>query len=291
MQEFIDLVASPDYSGKLFQILIVLAGTQLAAWVIHRTLKAHPRSRRSQPLARATFTAPALIWAAGFAVALYVLEVNVDSIASILVAGGLVIGLVVTPAGSNGVAGFLNVWGDVYREGEIIEVDGVVGRVSHRGMISTRLDTIDGSVYDIPNKLMFDHVVHNYCRVQYFRIKVYVHVDDPNFDLRRSEKALWSVVRDSDKWNRYDTFIDEERSAEVRYHEIAGSSHVFLVIAWIEDRLESPKREDELLRECALALDDAGISYGQTTNLSASNGLVLNTPVFDYPIYNHVQQR
>lgn len=76
----------------------------------------------------------------------------------------------------------------------------------------------------------------------------------------------------------------------VRYKEMGPSSHVFEVIAWISDRFEAPREKALLLRECALALEEANISFGQTTNLSAASGLNLRTDAFAHrSIYRGLQ--
>lgn len=256
-------------------------GFLLGAWLLTRLLRIwfnEQSSNRSRLNAKITFVGPVFIWLAGFVVLISSLGVSLTTIGNIVIASGLVIGIVITPAASNAVAGFLNAWGDVFRVGEVLEIDDVVGRVVSRRMMSTRIETIDGSMYDIPNKLLLDQMVHNFTRIPYYRIRAEVHIDDPGFDLRQTEEVLGAVVNDKPKWNRVDKLTNTVRRAQVRYHQMAGSSHVFHVYGWIENRMVAPLRADELLRECALALEDANISFGQTTNIGFPFGTPFNPP-------------
>ena len=243
-----------------------LATKVLAIWFNEQT------SSRSKIHAKVTFIGPVIIWIAALVFLLSSLGVGLAAIGNLIIAGGLIIGIVITPAASNAVAGFLNAWGDVFRVGEVLDVDGAVGRVISRRMMSTRIETIDGTMYDIPNKLLLDKIVHNFTRIEGYRIQVEVHIDDPRFSLRRTENVLQTVIGDNPLWNKTGRGTEIARHAQVRYHAMGSSSHVFHVYAWVENRMVASQRQDELLRECALALEEANISFGQTTNIGASFG-------------------
>ncbi|MEM7134640.1 MAG: mechanosensitive ion channel domain-containing protein [Chloroflexota bacterium] len=257
-------------------VVVKMVAAYLGALLLIRVLRIwfnEQTSNRSKLHAKFTYIGPILIWIGMLIVWLSILGVDINTIGNILLAGGLIIGLVITPAASNAVAGFLNAWSDVFRVDEVIEVDHALGRVVNRRIMSTRIETIDGTLYDIPNKLLLDRVVHNFTRIPHYRIRADIHIDDPNFSLRQTEEILQSVVHDNPLWNRVDQESQLVRRAEVRYHQMAGSSHLFHVYAWIESRMMAPQRQDELLRACALALEDAGISFGQTTNLGFPFGI------------------
>ena len=272
------MVPEIDWIAQLSQIsvLVKIVATFVGAWLLIGALRIwfnEETSHKGKIHAKLAFIGPILIWL-GMGIAwLSIMGVGMNTIGNFMVAGGLIIGIVITPAASNAVAGFLNAWGDLFRVGEVIEVGDAIGRVISRRIMSTRIETIDGSMYDIPNKVLLDQIVHNFTRIEHYRVRAEVHIDDPNFSLQRTEEVLKSVVHDKPLWNKVDQETKIARQAEVRYHQMASSSQVFHVYAWVENRMVAPKRHDELLRACALALEEAGINFGQTTNLGFPFGI------------------
>lgn len=269
-------IVSP-YLAKAVMILVVLTVVRVAIWLLSRHLQKRSNQVSGRSLTRLSIVAPSMIWVTGIALIFVIFGLDLNSITEILIAGGLVIGLVVTPAGSNAIAGFLNIWNDVFHVGETLglEDDKIIGVVTHCGVMSVRLKTIDGSFFDVPNKMLFDQIVHNFTRVPFYRIKVYVHVDDPSSNPQKVKQTLEPVVRENPCWNKSNPETGEEFRAEIRFHEIGPSSDIYLCIGWITDRLMAEKMQALLLEECVRALHEAGVSTGQTTNLSAVDGLHL----------------
>lgn len=220
--------------------------------------------------ARMAFLLPTSIWL--FAIIFWVstFEMGLDSLTEFLFAGGLIIGLVITPAGSNAIAGLFNAWGDVFRVGEIIEIHGAVGRVIRRGVLSTRMETPEGNFYDVPNKLLLDTMVCNFTRISGFRIEVVIPIDDFDFDLRKTKRVLESVVAHK-KWNL------KGQKAFVMFDEIAANSYNFRVYAWVPSRSDVVPMKGVLLEECYLALDHVGISAGQTSFLATKRFAIADT--------------
>lgn len=211
--------------------------------------------------ARMAFLLPTAIWLFAIIFWFSSFEMGLDSLTEFLFAGGLIIGLVITPAGSNAIAGLFNAWGDVFRVGEIIEIHGAVGRVIQRGILSTRMETPEGTFYDLPNKLLLDNMVCNFTRISGFRIEVIVPIDDFEFDLHKTKRVLESVVAD-EKWNL------KGHKAFVMFDEIAANSYNFRVYGWVASRSDVVPMKGVLLENCYLALDEAGISAGQTSFLA-----------------------
>lgn len=208
--------------------------------------------------ARMAFLLPTAIWLFAFIFLISSFEMGLDSLTEFLFAGGLIIGLVITPAGSNAIAGLFNAWGDIFRVGEIIEIHGAVGRVIQRGILSTRMETPEGTFYDVPNKLLLDNIVCNFTRISGFRIEVVIPIDDFDFDLRKTKQVLESVVTDK-KWNL------NGHKAFIMFDEIAANSYNFRVYGWVPSRSDAVPMKGVLLEDCYLALDKAGISAGQTS--------------------------
>ncbi len=258
----IDVLLTP-YLWKGLQALVILVSTQTVVWLTRSLIK----PSRGKMLTRISLVAPTVVWLAAIGALFAVFGLDFSSLTEILIAGGLVIGLIVSSAGNNIVCGMLAIYNDTYRLGEVLEINGIIGRVDKVTMLSIHLITVDGSHYEIPHRLVWESIVHNYDRIRYYRVKEVVHIDDPNFSLQKTKEVLQSVVA-APEWNHFDEDIDKQRLADVLYVEMASSSNVFEVVAWIEDPLYAAKKRAELLEQCKIALDDAEISTGQTSNLS-----------------------
>lgn len=269
--ESTNLLLTP-YMWKGLQALAILVGAQTLVWLTKSAIRPLCGTIRT----RLALVAPTLIWLVAIGALFVVFGIDLNSITEILIAGGLVIGLIVSSAGNNIVCGMLSIYNDTYRMDEVLEINGIIGRVMGVTMLAIHLQTLDGSHYEIPHKLVWESIVHNFDRINFFRIKAIVHIDDENFSLLKTKEVLQSVVESAPQWNHFDSDKKEERLADVCYVEMASSSHVFEVIAWIKDPLYAGKKKAELLEQCQLALDAAGISTGQTSNLSG--GLRLEGP-------------
>lgn len=251
------------YLWTTLQVLLILVSAQSIVWLTKSLSK--PGCGRT--LTRISIVAPTLIWLIAIGSLLVVFGLDMSSLTEILVAGGLVIGLIVSSAGNNLVCGLLSIYNDSYRLDEVMEINGIIGRVTKITMFAIHLWTPDGSHYEIPQRLVWESIVHIYDRIRYYRIKVIVHIDDANFNLKETMGVLRTVIG-APEWNHFDDVINKERIADARYVEMASSSNVFELVVWIEDPLYTAKRKAELLEQCKLALDEAGISTGQTSNLS-----------------------
>lgn len=253
----------------------------ITAWMLARLvcipLQERPGKVRPKWKARLAFFLPALIWGMAIVTLFAKFEMGLNTLTEFIFAGGLIIGLVITPAGSNAIAGFLNAWGDVFRSGEIIEIHGATGRVAQRGLISTRIEAPNGTFYDVPNKLLLDNMVCNFTRNKGYRIEVVVAIDDFDFDLSKTKAVLERVIA-QEKWNA------QGERAFVLFDEIAPNSYNFRVYAWLNSRADVVPMQGILLEECYLALNQAGISAGQTSFLATKRFAVTdsweNTPAY-----------
>lgn len=253
-----------SYLWSAIEVVAVIVSAQ----GLVRLTKTLSKSSYGSHFTRFAMVAPTVIWLIAIGALFIVFGIDLNSLTDILIAGGLVIGLIVSSAGNNIVCGMLSIYNDSYRLGEVLEINDVIGRVDKVTMLSIHLQTIDGSHYEIPHRLVWESIVHNYDRIRYFRIKTVIHIDDGDFSLQKTKDVLLSVVEDSPEWNHFDTDTHEARLADVRYVEMASSSNVFEVVVWIQDPLLAGKKQADLLEQCKFALDKAGISTGQTSNLS-----------------------
>jgi small-conductance mechanosensitive channel len=133
----------------------------------------------------------------------------------------------------------------------------------YRSLLRTELELPDGSKAWVPNSVFQENQVLNHSRMGGWRVSVQVPLD------RASDRAVAQTVMDdvvaSLDWN------SPGKSAFVAFDHVGSEAMFFTAYAWIEDRTLEPWYRGLLLSALVDALEDAGVSVGQTTNLSLAS--------------------
>ncbi|MCB0990134.1 MAG: mechanosensitive ion channel [Acidimicrobiales bacterium] len=186
--------------------------------------------------------------------------VDVSGMAAVMATIGFTGAVVFTPVGQNLVAGAMVRIDDVCVEGDVVTVGSRHGTVVHRSLLRTELELPDGSKAWIPNSMFQDGEVLNHSRLGGWRITVQIPLDRSE-DRRRAQVVMERVVSELE-WNQ------PGKRAFVAFDHVGGEAMFFNVFAWIADRTEEPRYRGMLLDELVDALEDEGVSVGQTTNLT-----------------------
>lgn len=186
--------------------------------------------------------------------------VDVSGMAAVLATVGFTGAVVFTPVGQNLVAGAVVRIDDVYGDGDVVTVGGLHGKVVHRSLLRTELELPDGSKAWLPNSMFHEGEVLNHSRLGGWRMRVQIPLDRSG-DRRRAQAVMERVVSELD-WNQ------PGKPAFVAFDHIGGEAMFFNVFAWIADRTEEPRYRGMLLDTLVDALEDEGVSVGQTTNLT-----------------------
>lgn len=238
-------------------LLLILIGALTASIVSRRLVSRIDDDRiRAQldyfvPKLVVLLTAVAIVGAIG---------VDVSGMAAVLATIGLTGAVVFTPIGQNFVAGAMVRIDDVYDIGDAITVNGLNGRVVHRSLLRTELELPDGSKAWVPNAMFQDGEVLNHSRLGGWRIRVQIPLDRSG-DRRRAQ-AIMDRVTDELPWNQ------PGKRAFVAFDHVGGEAMFFNVYAWIADRNTEPYYRGLLLDALVDALEEVGVSVGQTTNLA-----------------------
>ncbi len=185
---------------------------------------------------------------------------DVSGMAALLATVGVTGAVAFTPIGQNFVAGAMITIDDLYRVGDVVTVAGLFGRVKYKSVLRTELELPDGTTAWVPNSQFQELQVLNHSRLGGCRVSVEVPLDgtpDRAAALRAMNEAL-----DDLSWG------SAGRRPFVVFERVGGEAMFFRAYAWIDDRTTEPYYCGLLLTALVDALEAAGLSVGQTTNLS-----------------------
>ena len=215
---------------------------------------------------KASFFVPLLLWIITPLLVTSVLGINLNTFANVLVAGGLIIGLIITPAGSNAVAGVLNALNDSFRVGETIKVNGELGVVKRRGTMTTEISSPKGIDIQIPNKVLFDQVVRNYTRIPFYRFETTVFLNEDV--LADDAQNVIQGVLDQGSWDFKVKETGDSHLAFCRLAEEEPHALVFHVYGFVRARLDAPEARYNLNLQIRRALEQADMVFSRNTVLA-----------------------
>jgi small-conductance mechanosensitive channel len=227
-------------AGRL--CVVLLAGALLLRLVRRAIRRVDDERFRTQLL----FFVPKFAGGLVVLLALAAVGIDVSGMAAIMATVGFTGAVVFTPVGQNLVAGAMIRTDDVYRVGEAVTVGDLHGHVVYRSMLRTELRLPDGSTAWVPNSQFQEGEVLNHSRVGGWRISVQVPLD------RASDRVVATRIMDE----------------VVAFDHVGSEAMFFNAYAWIDDRTREPWFRGLLLSALVDALEQAGVSVGQTTNMS-----------------------
>lgn len=129
------------------------------------------------------------VWILAIPVALSVLGVQATSLAAVIGAAGLAIGLGLQGALANISAGILLLMLRPVRIGDFVEIQGEAGEVRELGLFYTVINTFNNEVVSIPNQQILSDKVENLTGNTFRRVEIPVGVAYGT-DLRKAESLL-----------------------------------------------------------------------------------------------------
>jgi len=106
-----------------------------------------------------------LLWLLLILAMVSTLGVNTTSIAALLAAGGMAIGMAMSGTVQNFAGGLILLAFKPFKVGEFIEAQGIFGRVSEINIVNTKIVTTDNREITIPNGMLSNGTIDNYsCR-------------------------------------------------------------------------------------------------------------------------------
>ncbi|MEM8527352.1 MAG: mechanosensitive ion channel family protein [Bacteroidota bacterium] len=175
-------------------------------------------------------TVKTVYWILGFILILHIL--NMTAIAGSLVAGAgisaIVLGFAFRDVGENFLAGIIMAFRNPFRQGDIIEINDVKGKVLQLNIRDTQVKTFDGKDVFIPNGLILKNPLFNYTIDGYLRYEFVVGLDYES-DIGKAEKIIIEALKG------VDGIIQDVKPPAVTVKELGASTINLDVYFWIDD--------------------------------------------------------
>lgn len=183
--------------------------------------------------------------------ALSQLGIETTSLAAILAAAGLAIGLALQGSLSNFAAGFMIIAFRPFKAGDYVEAGGTAGVVEEITIFTTKMRTPDNKTVIVPNNSITDGVITNYSTKPTRRIDLVIGVgyDD---DLKKVKKTLTKIVESDER-------VLNTPETVIAVSALADSSVNFVVRPWVKSADYWPVLFD-LTENIKITFDKEGIS-------------------------------
>ena len=195
-----------------------------------------------------------MIWIIGLFVAAIVVmpDLTLASLLAGLGIGAVAIGFAFQDIFENFFAGILIMLREKMRIGDVIECEGITGKVEHITLRETHVRKLSGELTVVPNSILFKNPVEIFTDVEQRRHDVVIGVSyDTNLDhaatvIRRAVEGVEDVLA--------------SKGIDIFAQEFNSSSVDFLVRWWAGSTPRAGwESKDKVVRAIKAALDDAGI--------------------------------
>ncbi|MBV7260255.1 mechanosensitive ion channel family protein [Erythrobacter sp. WH158] len=193
-------------------------------------------------------------WILGLMIAAIVLfpDLTPSSLIAGLGIGAVAIGFAFQDIFENFLAGVLIMVREKMRIGDVIECEGIVGKVEHITLRETHIRKLSGEVTVVPNSILFKNPVEILTDKELRRHDVVIGVSYDT-DLDEAAEVIRKAVVEIDE-------IDTDKGIDVFAQEFNSSSVDFLVRWWSGSTPRSGwESKDKVVRAIKRSLDNAGI--------------------------------
>lgn len=164
---------------------------------------------------------------------------------------GLTIGFAARDALSNVISGLLIFLDRPFVLGDLVEVEGVYGRVDRITLRSTRIVTRDGKMLAVPNTEVINKTVASYTNFPHLRLDITVTVAVTE-NLERARRVLMDLVRT-------DPDYMDEPPPRVVVTQLNDYNVALELQVWLRNEREHVEKRFELREQVFKALTDAGV--------------------------------
>ena len=241
-----------EYGPRLIgAILIYIIGS----WVIKKLIKVLRKGMSSQDYDKSLqkFLLNLAKWALTIFLVITVIStlgVETTSLAAVIAAAGLAIGLALQGSLSNFAGGVLIIIFKPYKIGDLVEAQGVLGSVKEIEIFTTKLITPQNKLAIIPNGAMANGNIINYTAEGKMRVDTVIGVGYDE-DIKKTKEVLMEVLNSNE-------LVLKDPAPSVNVMELADSSVNFAVRPFCK-----PEHYWDVYfatyENCKLALDKAGI--------------------------------
>ena len=245
---------------RMLPQLAIACAMLLVTWgiahVIRSTIKKLTTRTRLRPSLVALFAtlAGVAVWTIGILISLAVIVpgVNAGSLITILGFGSVAIGFAFRDIFENFLAGVLIMLRRKMRIGDLIECEGIEGRVEQTTLRETYLRRLDNQLTIVPNSLLFKYPVRILTDAKFRRYEIVVGVAYDT-DLDRVADIIAKAVSPLEG-------VNIQKPIEIYASCFADSAIEFTVRWWAGSKqLDLYQSRDRVVRAIKRAFDEAGI--------------------------------
>ena len=162
-----------------------------------------------------------------FVMILSELNVPMTSIITALGTAGITIGLALRDSLSNVAGGFIVMFGQLFKVGDFVEIDGKQGYVNNITILNTRLLTMDNRAVLIPNSKVSNATIVNFTQEDLRRLELNFNISYSS-DIVLAERVLLETVEANP------LSLDKPDKPFIRISEQGDHAMVILLRVWVK---------------------------------------------------------
>lgn len=185
------------------KVLAALAIYIIGAWLIKKITKMVSKGlkKKASDAALASFVKSLVsitLWVLLIIITVGALGINTTSLAALLAAGGMAIGMALSGTVQNFAGGIMLLVFKPIKAGDFIEAQGFTGTVSEINITSTKLVTLDNRVVFIPNGALSSGNINNYSVKDLRRVDINVSVAYGT-DIEKAKATVLDIIKSNPK--------------------------------------------------------------------------------------------
>ena len=217
------------------KVLLAVAIYIIGAWLIRKVKKVLAKTfeKRKSDKTIATFIqslVSATLWVVLILAMVGTLGINTTSIAALLAAGGMAIGMAMSGTVQNFAGGLILLAFKPFKVGDFIDAQGIFGRVSEISIVHTKIVTTDNREITIPNGELANGNIDNYSSRDPHRLSLKFNVPYGT-DVDQVREILLELVKDQPKILNADT--PGAKNPKVYVGELQDSSIQIKLRVWL----------------------------------------------------------
>jgi small-conductance mechanosensitive channel len=196
-----------------------------------------------------------VIWIGAFFIILSVLNIDITPLLATGGLIGIIVGLAAQETFGNFFSGAMIAADQPFREGDRIEIQGVIGDVVSVGPRSTRIQTLDSQLVTVPNRIMTENMLTNYALPD-ITIKVRINIGvGYGADVDQVRTVLHQVAQEGIEAG----FVNRFPTPAVYFLDFGASSLAFQLLIWSDRYEQTFEIRDFLNTRINIAFREAGI--------------------------------
>ena len=185
------------------KVIAALAIYIIGGWIIKKIVKLVAKSlkKKESDAALASFVKSLVsitLWVLLIIITIGALGINTTSLAALLAAGGMAIGMALSGTVQNFAGGIMLLVFKPIKAGDFIEAQGFLGTVSEINITSTKLVTLDNRVVYIPNGALSSGNINNFSVNDLRRVDINVCIAYGN-DIEKAKEVALGIIKSNPK--------------------------------------------------------------------------------------------